>query len=319
MIKTQPDISVLMPAYNAEKYIGKAITSLLKQTFSSYELIIINDGSTDNTENIIHSFNDKRIKLINQDNKGIAAALNAGLEAAQAKYIARFDADDICLPDRLEIQYKFLAANPDYVIVGSDADYVDMYDEYVFSYRSGCYTNDEIQQQQFLNCPFVHSSVLFKKDIVLKEGGYNVHAHTFEDHLLWPKILAHGKGCNLPKALLKVRLNPGSIAIDEKWRSKKFHKIKYDAIYNGNISEDAGNELMKILNEQNTKKIKEGAYYALLSKKYLWNNYHPEKARKNLRKTLAIHPTDIHSYGLYLLSYMPDKVIQKIYNRVRGI
>src|ERR1700761_448098 len=126
MLEHQPHISVLMPAYNAEKYIGTAINSLLKQTFSSFELVIINDGSTDNTINIINAFNDKRIKLVDQQNKGIAAALNHGLKIARAPYIARFDADDICMPERLEVQYNFLSMNPDYVIVGSDADYIDM-------------------------------------------------------------------------------------------------------------------------------------------------------------------------------------------------
>src|SRR5580692_1553381 len=112
-----PKVTVLMPAYNAGKYIGEAITSVLEQSFTDFELLIINDGSTDNTEKIIRSFKDSRIVLINQDNKGIAAALNAGLNMARANYIARFDADDICYPDRLKIQYDFITTYPQYSVI----------------------------------------------------------------------------------------------------------------------------------------------------------------------------------------------------------
>src|SRR5258708_34774335 len=95
-----PKVTVLMPAYNADKYIAEAITSVLEQSFTDFELLIINDGSTDETVNVVRSFNDPRIVLINQDNKGIASALNAGLNCARSPYIARFDADDICYPNR---------------------------------------------------------------------------------------------------------------------------------------------------------------------------------------------------------------------------
>src|ERR1700712_3200957 len=101
-----PLVTVLMPAYNAEKYIAEAISSVLKQSFTDFELLIVNDGSTDGTEKIINSFNDSRIILISQPNKGVSAALNFGLTHSRALYVARFDADDICHPDRLKIQYE---------------------------------------------------------------------------------------------------------------------------------------------------------------------------------------------------------------------
>ena len=279
----------------------------------------MNDGSTDETENIINAFHDSRITLINQANQGVAAALNNGLKIAKADYIARFDADDICMPQRLQVQYDFLSTHPDYIITGADVDYIDMYDEFVFSYNSPCYTNEEIQLNKLKECPFIHSNVLFKKDAVLNVGGYNIHAHTFEDYLLWKKMLAKGKGCNLPQKLLKVRLNPDSVTIDEKWRCKRFHKIKEGALAQENIMEAEGNELLAILKEQDIQKIKEGSYYALLSKKYLWNNYQPKKARQNLKKTLLLKPVDVNSYLLLLLSFMPEKLIQKIYSLQRRV
>src|SRR5665213_1156313 len=92
-------VTILMPAYNAEKYVADAIESVLQQSFVDFKLLIINDGSTDQTHNIIRSFSDKRIQLINQSHRGIASALNKGLANAASPYIARFDADDICLPE----------------------------------------------------------------------------------------------------------------------------------------------------------------------------------------------------------------------------
>ena len=104
-------VTVLMPAYNAGKYIAEAIESVLQQTFKDFQLLIINDGSTDNTEEIIRSFKDEGILLMNQSHKGIAVALNKGLSKANSPYIARFDADDICFPERLQKQISFLENN----------------------------------------------------------------------------------------------------------------------------------------------------------------------------------------------------------------
>ncbi len=105
-------VTVLLPAYNAENYICRAVDSVLGQTFSDFELLIINDGSTDSTQSLLESYTDPRIKLINMpENVGLIDVLNHGLSLASGKYIARMDADDICLPTRLEKQFKFLEQN----------------------------------------------------------------------------------------------------------------------------------------------------------------------------------------------------------------
>src|SRR5471030_2083098 len=104
-MSSNPTITVLMPAYNAEKYIGAAIASVLAQTYTDFELVIVNDGSTDGTQAVINTFDDERIITINQPNSGVAVALNTGLKYARGTYIARFDADDVCYPHRLEKQF----------------------------------------------------------------------------------------------------------------------------------------------------------------------------------------------------------------------
>lgn len=304
-----PKVTVLMPAYNAGKYIGEAITSVLEQSFTDFELLIINDGSTDETVNIVRSFNDPRIILINQDNKGIASALNVGLNYARSPYIARFDADDVCYPNRLRAQYDFITAYPEYSVIGSAADYVDAEGHFIFTHHPAGHLNEEIQQLKFSVCPFIHSSVFYKKEVIVNNGGYNEHAYTYEDHFLWVNILKNEKACNLSQALIKVRLNPESITIDEKWHSRRFRSIKYSTLKKRAITEAEGQELYQISGKHYSPKIKEGAYYALCGKKFLLNNYQPEKARTNVVRAISLHPFRLDNYLLYTVSYFPEKFI----------
>ena len=306
-----------MSAYNAEQYIAQAIDSILKQTFTEFELIIINDGSTDRTEDIIRSFEDPRIVLFNLQHKGIAVALNYGLRQAKADYIARFDADDISYPDRLKIQYEYLNTHPEYCIVGSSADYVDEEGTYIFTYHPPCATNEEIQSLKTKVCPFIHSSVLYKKDCVLLVGGYNDHAHSFEDHLLWLHLLKNEKGINIKQSLMQVRLNPHSITIDDQWRTKRFHEIKKTAFQKESITEQEGRELMDILSSQSSENVKLGAYNSLLAKKYLWNNYQPAIARRYLKKVIEQNKLDWKSYIFYGLSFLPAHKVQKFYSLLK--
>jgi glycosyltransferase involved in cell wall biosynthesis len=313
-----PKITVLMPAYNAGKYIGEAISSVLEQSFTDFELLIVNDGSTDDTEKIIRSFNDPRIVLISQENKGVSAALNLGLAHARAPYIARFDADDICLPNRLKVQYEFITAYPEYTIIGSAVDYIDADGHFIFTHHPEGHLNEEIQQLKYTICPFIHSSVFYKKEAVVNNGGYNEHAYTYEDHFLWVNILKNEKACNLSQPLIKVRLNPESITIDEKWRTRKFRAIKYSTLKNKNITEAEGNELYQIGGKQYSPKIKQGAYYALCGKKFLLNNYQPQKARMNMVRAISLHPLRLDNYLIYTISYFPERFIAWLHNISQG-
>lgn len=305
-------VTVLMPAYNAEAYIAEAIESVLLQSFGDFELLIVNDGSTDGTVEIIRSFNDDRIVLIGQENRGIAAALNTGLKHARAPYIARFDADDICYPDRLEKQYHFIHSNPEYIVVGSSAAYMDASGDYVFTYHPAGKTNSEIKKLPYNICPFIHAAVMYKKEAIISTG-YNIHAHSFEDHLLWQNIRDEGKMYNLPDSLVRVRLNPGSITMDESKRPAAFHAIKNKALREKTIDRASGNQLLAIIRAQDKPRIKEEAYYSLLAKKFLWNNYNPEKARQHMKKAIGIKGFDLKGYLMFAASYLPRNVIVNLY------
>lgn len=314
-----PQVTVLMPAYNAAVYIREAIESVLAQTYKDFELLIINDGSTDDTEAIIRSYTDARIRVLSHSNIGLVGTLNRGLKEAQGKWIARFDADDVCYPNRLQVQYDFMQRHPEYQVVGSAADYIDVDGYHLFTQEPAAFSNSQLQHLKYSVCPFIHSTVLYKKDVVLNNGGYNELAYTFEDHFLWLQILKEQKACNLPEALIKVRLNPESVTIDEKWRPRKFLHIKYTALKKRNITQRDSDRLHEIGREQYSHRIKYGAYYALCGKKFLLNNYQPQKARTHMAKAISIHPLRLDNYLLYTLSYLPERLITWLHTSVNQL
>ncbi|CAN5221741.1 hypothetical protein BH09BAC3_BH09BAC3_26720 [soil metagenome] len=224
-----------MSAYNTEKYIGEAIQSILNQTFTSFEFIIINDGSTDGTVEIIQSFSDSRIRLIDQSNSGIPRSLNTGIALAEADLIAHVDSDDIFFPQMLEKLYEVMLANPEYGIVGSNTDYMEVNGDYIFTHTTPN-THNEITNVVSKKCPFIHSGVMYRRGQVLKAGGYDVNAHSFQDHILWANLLKISRGHNIQEPLAKVRLNPTSMTIDERWRPRRFHQIRENGIKNGKLT-----------------------------------------------------------------------------------
>jgi glycosyltransferase involved in cell wall biosynthesis len=308
-------ITILMPAYNTATYIGEAISSVLAQDFETFELLIIDDGSTDGTVNIVRGFGDKRIRIISQEHSGISAALNRGLQEANTNYIARFDADDICLPGRLRKQYDFLENNPGYVICGGEAEYISANGEYLFDFKCPGYSHEALTAAIIHTCPFIHSAVMYRKEAVLKAGGYPVHAHNFEDHILWIRLVSQGKFCNLQEQLIKVRFNPSSATIDEKWCSKEFNLLKRKILGQGYASAEDGERLKLLVQTQQTKDIKEGAYHALCGKKFLVNNHQPARARRQFSRAIKLHPAKWENYALYLLSFFPEPFIHWLYRK----
>lgn len=312
-------VTVLMPAYNTEAYIAEAIESVLQQTFTNFEFLIINDGSTDNTEQIIRSYNDPRIVLVNQKNGGVSNALNTGLSQARGKYIARFDADDICYPDRLQEQFDFMEKNTDYILIGSDVNYMDKNGEFLFFYSNIAHTPEDIVEKIRVYCPFIHSSVFYRTEVVKQLGGYDVRAHTFEDYYLWIKLIKAGKSCNFKKPAISVRLNPESVTVDERLRGKRFGFVKKEMLFGPPEAMDLyEQELLAILKSQNFHAFKQYTYYTLIAKKFLWNNYNPSKARKNAMTAIRLKPLSISNWGIWAMSFLPQKMILKIYQKAKS-
>lgn len=301
----RPKVTILMPARNAGKYIAEAIRSVLQQTYTDFELLIVDDGSTDDTVKVVRGFKDRRIRLLSKEKEGTSVALNVGLQMARGIYIARFDADNICLPTRLERQVIFLDGHPAYLVVGSDAEYICENGEHLFNFYCAGHTHREIIDNLYRRCPFIHSTVMYRRDAVLRIGGYSRYAHGFEDYFLWVQLLKMGKSCNLPEPLLKARINPSSFSIDEKWRGRRFRRLKYAILQRGVITREEGNELWRIARRQDNKRTREGAYHALCGKKLLADNYQPARARRHVAKAIHAKPFRLDNYILLSVSFLP--------------
>lgn len=192
-------VSVVMPTYNAEKYLKEAIDSILAQTFTDFELLIVDDNSKDKTIDIIKSYQDPRIKLIEGPNKGIAAALNKGIREARGKYIARMDADDISLPDRFKKQVEFLEKHEDISLVGS---WFVIFPQNILR----CFSEKITYLDLLRECCIAHPTVMFKKEIFIKyKLYYDENIAACEDYDLWSRAIQFIKIANIPEVLLKYR------------------------------------------------------------------------------------------------------------------
>jgi glycosyltransferase involved in cell wall biosynthesis len=307
-----------MPAYNTASYIREAIESVLAQTFTDFEFLIIDDGSKDDTLKIIKSFDDSRIRLISRPNRGLIASLNEGIAVAKATLIARHDADDVCLPKRLERQFAYLKEHPEYLAIGSDVAYIDKNGVYVSRQEApDGHTHEEMWEHRFYKCPFLHPTVLFRKKAIEGLGGYPNDALSFEDWLLWVKLMEKGRVANLNEVLVHMRINPESVTIDEKWRPKEFHDIRLRSLKAGRVSPEDAQRLATIIQSQDFGAYKQASYYAFIAKKYLWDNPQPRLARKHLREVIRNYPKSREPYMLYALSYLPKSWVRGLYNFIK--
>ena len=194
-----PKVSVVIPFFNEEKYIEESINSVLDQTFTDFEIIMVNDGSTDGSVEIVKKYaaQDKRIRLIEIKKSGLAAALNAGIEAASGKYIARMDADDMMHPKRLGLQYEYMSANPDVSVLSSlvtafPENMISPNMQYYINWLNSIITDDMIKRDIFIESPIPHPTVMLRRDELIGLGGYSDNGMP-EDYDLWLRYYAAGK------------------------------------------------------------------------------------------------------------------------------
>lgn len=205
-----PKISVIMPAYNAEKYIGAAIRSILGQSFGDFEFIILNDCSADRTEDVIRSFDDPRIVYLkNEQNLGVAATLNRGLAVAGGEYIARMDADDISYPERFRKQARYLDAHPEVAVLGSNLECFN--DDGVICTGWSVSEPRQMKVDMFFSCGLAHPGVMMRRDVIQALGGYDPEFNGLEDYELWCRVLEQHDITTLPDILLRYRIHGGQV------------------------------------------------------------------------------------------------------------
>ena len=198
-----------MSAYNAALYIEESVNSILEQTFNDFEFIIINDGSTDKTKTVLESFRDGRIIVVDQEHSGLTKALNHGLSRARGTYIARMDADDISLPERLACQVQFLEENPYAGFVGCQYYEINYRGDIIQQCRLPT-ENEHLQKSLKAGNQFVHGAVVFRKACIKAVGGYREFFRFAQDFDLWLRIAQQYQCANIALPLYKLRINPCS-------------------------------------------------------------------------------------------------------------
>lgn len=213
-------LSVVMAAYNDEAYVGAAIESVLGQTYTDFDYIIVNDGSTDGTLEILENYaaQDKRIKLISRENGGTTKATITGMNAAQGEYVARMDADDLCVSNRFERQVETLDQRPDCVAVTSHFEH--FHDDGRIKMVSDDIGPEELLglYNGFANRIGGHGQVMFRRDAYLEAGGYDPHFRYSQDYDLWCRLLHLGRFAIIEDVLYRWRVGYGSTTDKNKER-----------------------------------------------------------------------------------------------------
>ena len=209
-----PRVAVILAAYNAERYIVSAVRSVLAQTFTDFELVIVDDGSTDNTLSLLRDIesSDPRVRVISRANTGQTQAAIDGINASTAPLIARMDADDLCKPDRLAKQVAAFDADPDLVLLGGAYDLIDPKGRLLTTVKQPL-DNDTLQKICLTGrTPICQPLAMFRREAYDRAGGYDPQIHNAEDLDLWLRLGEVGKIACLPDVLLQYRQHSGSIS-----------------------------------------------------------------------------------------------------------
>jgi glycosyltransferase involved in cell wall biosynthesis len=212
---TEPAVTVLMPVYNGRPYLTAAVESVLAQTFTDFELLAVDDGSTDGSAELLADFarRDRRVRVVGRPNGGPSAALNTGLARARGALIARMDGDDVCRRHRLARQVEFLAARPDCVMVGAGVLLIDPDGLPICVKSDFPAEHAEIDESLMAGrWSFVHPSVMMRTQAVRSVGGYRAEFDLAEDHDLALRLSERGATANLPDVLLDFRQHLGSLS-----------------------------------------------------------------------------------------------------------
>ncbi len=234
-----PRVSVVTSVYNGETYLEECIDSILNQTFQDFEYIILDNGSTDRTPEILAQYTDPRIRIIHQENLGISGSLNKGINISNSDLIARLDADDYSFPQRLEQQISFMEQNPEIVFCGSR--FKELVGDKYFPQKVKFIEKDN-DIRKIVSCfnPFAHSTIMIRKNAFTKSGGYDLKFEYGQDYELWIRMLNFGKAWVLKEELSVVRLSEQSTS-NKNIRKQKLEglQIRWSAFrqFGGNLIE----------------------------------------------------------------------------------
>ncbi len=218
-----PLLSVIMSIFNGEKYVKETVESVLNQSFRDFEFIIVNDGSTDGTSEILRSFKDERIRIINQENRGLTKSLNRSIGGSEGRYVGRIDCGDIAFEKKFEVQLNFLEGNRDIYGVGTWANLIDEKGNMVGMLKYPT-EYEKIRKVILRYNPFVHPSLVFRKEMFDEIGLYDESFEFAQDYDLMLRAVSRFNIVNLPEVLLNYRVSEEAIS------SRKMKKQEYYAL-----------------------------------------------------------------------------------------
>jgi len=233
-VERAPLVSVLLPFHNAVDTLADCIESIRAQTLADYEIIAVNDFSTDDSLHLLQAYNDDRLKIIDNTHRGLVPALNTGLACCAAPLVARMDADDIMYPERLLKQYEYMRAHHDVVLLAAqarkfpEASIRNGYREYM-RWQNSVLSHDDIHKQIYIESPFAHPSVMFRRDSVIAAGAYR-HGEFPEDYELWLRLLHTGHRMEkLSEILLDWRESENRLSrVSDNYSRNAFDMIRAD-------------------------------------------------------------------------------------------
>jgi cellulose synthase/poly-beta-1,6-N-acetylglucosamine synthase-like glycosyltransferase len=247
-IKTVPVVSILLPCFNAAETLNETLESVARQTASDFEVVAVDDGSTDSTLGILQSWaeRDPRFCVLSIPHGGVITAANTGIKACNARYIARLDADDIAHPDRLAMQVNYLDDHPNVTVVSSfvrafpEPTVREGYQIYV-QWLNSLVTNEDIRREMFVESPLANPSVMIRRNWLEKMGGYQDYGWP-EDYDLWLRMyLAGAVFAKIPKVLLSWRDHPTRITrTDSRYSIENFLRAKAHYLARGPLADRDG-------------------------------------------------------------------------------
>jgi glycosyltransferase involved in cell wall biosynthesis len=299
-----PVISVIMPVYNSGKYLETAIESILSQTFISFEFIIIDDGSTDNSRYLLkkYSIADKRIRVIlNKQNLGNYPSRNKGMSVAKGEFIAVMDSDDIAYPERFDYQINFFRENPESVMVGSQVMLIDPEGRDLGLKPDIPLTHKAINKKLLDGLwGVIHPSVIMRKDAVDELGGYRERFRSCADHDLYLRLSEIGKIANMPEVLLSYRQHYSSMTINTSDQQHNLYYIKREARERRGLSSEQDETVPEIAESgEFTRKEKMAIRYHWA--KLAFSSGHFTVAFRHFTASIVLHPYGIMEKGFNFL------------------
>jgi glycosyltransferase involved in cell wall biosynthesis len=312
-----PQISVILPVHNGEKFIAEAVNSVLSQTYRDFELIIINDGSSDRTDEILSTYSDDRIRIVNNSSSlRLSRSLNKGIELSQGKFIARMDADDISLPERFEKQLIFLDKHPEIGVVGCQAKKIDENGNIVGRFTHP--TEPEIiKWDLFFETPLTHPTIMMRADIAKSTDGFSPDLIASVDYDYWSRLVKVTKLANLPEDLLLYRVHLENMTTKYRDEQRNIFFQLQEIVQADYIGKEKARELVKLLSLEictSSQAVQAAELIYLLFRKYVKNDrlsfYMQNKIahQAGFRIHRLVRPFNNSPKGLfwYLFSYQLD-------------